>query len=430
MTSDGERPQWFDSPLFPRIFQTFRMAIQPSKIIIAFLAIAIICLAGWLMDFSRTVVATQDPSGTVTELSVFVTMPDQIKSYIEQARATGERTGVFTTLGNFLLARYHDALKALFDLDLTRVAIDIEDCLKAMAWAIDYHPLYCIVFSIITLAVFAVAGGAICRIAALQFAQGEKPGLTEAVRFGMTRFPSFLAAPLIPAAIILGAGVFIFVLGLLGNIPRLGEIIVGLSVAIAFVAGAFMALMAIGTIAGFTLMFPAIAYDGLDCYDAISRSFNYIYARPWRMGFYSALATIYGSICYIFVRFFIFLLILITRSFFRLAIWADSSTGVNKLQAIWPEPHFGALLGLRNPTPTIWSESLAAFLINIFLLVVTGSIVSFAVSFYFSANTIIYALMRYRVDKTPLEDICRHRADEAADTQPLDAQQQTLPSRE
>jgi hypothetical protein len=31
--------------------------------------------------------------------------------------------------------------------------------------------------------------------------------------------------------------------------------------------------------------------------------------------------------------------------------------------------------------------------------------VSFVISFYFSANTVIYALMRHRVDGTPLDEV-------------------------
>jgi hypothetical protein len=37
-----------------------------------------------------------------------------------------------------------------------------------------------------------------------------------------------------------------------------------------------------------------------------------------------------------------------------------------------------------------------------------GLMVSFVISFYFSANTIIYALMRNRVDKTALTEVCTH----------------------
>jgi hypothetical protein len=39
------------------------------------------------------------------------------------------------------------------------------------------------------------------------------------------------------------------------------------------------------------------------------------------------------------------------------------------------------------------------------LLAVVGLVVSFVISFYFSANTIIYAVLRNRVDNTPLDDI-------------------------
>jgi hypothetical protein len=43
---------------------------------------------------------------------------------------------------------------------------------------------------------------------------------------------------------------------------------------------------------------------------------------------------------------------------------------------------------------------------------VIGLIVSFIMSFYFSANTIIYALMRNRVDNTALDDIYTPRFNE------------------
>ncbi|MHC4635351.1 MAG: hypothetical protein ACYSYU_09130 [Planctomycetota bacterium] len=68
MGNEKESLQFLQSLLFVKIFRTFRMAIQPSKLIIAFCAIAIICLAGWLMDFSRSVVLSSDTHGTTTEL--------------------------------------------------------------------------------------------------------------------------------------------------------------------------------------------------------------------------------------------------------------------------------------------------------------------------------------------------------------------------
>jgi alcohol dehydrogenase class IV len=60
--------------------------------------------------------------------------------------------------------------------------------------------------------------------------------------------------------------------------------------------------LVIGLGGGVNLMFGAIAYENSDAFDAVSRSLSYVYARPWRLAFYTLLATVYGSISYLFVR--------------------------------------------------------------------------------------------------------------------------------
>jgi len=411
MGSEKESSQVFDNFLFPKIFRTFRMAIQPSKLIIAFLALAIICLAGWVMDFSKTVVATPATQGKTTELQIYMTNPDQVQSFIERHKETGERTGVFSTLWHFGAAKFHGALNSLFAFNLPQVAANIADCFKATVWALRYHFLYFIIFFVIGLAVISAAGGSLCRITALQFARGEKPGLTEALRFSAKKFTSFFTAPLAPVGIIIFIGLFIFLLGLIGNIPRVGELIIGICTLLALIAGALIAVVSIGTVAGFNLMFPAVAYDGSDCFDAISRSFSYVYAKPWRMGFYTAIAAVYGAICYTFVRFFAFLLLWFTHRFLQFGVLGDNS----KLTAIWQEPRFIDLYDSSALAAANWSQSIAAFLVHLFVLAVIGLVVSFIISFYFSANTIIYSLMRNRVDNTALEDIYTHFEDVKAE---------------
>jgi hypothetical protein len=400
MGDEKELPQALDNYLFPKIFQTFRMAIQPSKLIIAFSAVTIVCLAGWIMDFSKTVVTA---SGTqTTELQIYMTNPDQVQSYIEQYKQQGERRGVFSTLWRFGSARFHSALTALFAFNIPDVAANIADCFKALVWAFRYHYIYSTIFFIIALAVISIAGGGLCRISALQFARGEKPGLTEALGFSTKKFISFFTAPLAPLGIIIFIGLFIFLLGLIGNIPRIGELIMGICIPLVLVASALIGVVLIGTVAGFNLMFPAVAYDGSDSFDAISRSFSYIYAKPWRMGFYTAVAVVYGAICYMFVRFFAFLLLWVSHRCLQLGVLANN----RKLTAIWPQqPSFMDLFNSSELAAANWSESLAAFLIYLFVLAVIGLVVSFIISFYFSANTVIYALMRNRVDNTALEDV-------------------------
>jgi len=403
MGNEKDSSKAFENLLFPKIFQTFRMAIQPSKLIIAFMAVAGICLAGWIMDFSNTVVAITGPQGKFieTELQIYMTNPDQVEAYITRTGKSGDRTGVFSTLWHFAVVRFHGALNCLFAFNIPGVAANIAEYFKAVAWAVRYHLIYAIIFFVIKLVIIAIAGGAICRIAALQFARDEKPGLTEALRYSVKRFTSFFTAPLAPVVIIIFIGLFIFLLGLIGNIPRAGELIMGIFMLLALIAGALVAILSIGTVAGFNLMFPAVAYDNSDCFDAISRSFSYVYAKPWRMGFYTAIAAVYGAICYVFVRFFAFLLLWVTHRSLQLGVLGDNK----KLTAIWQGPTFTNLVDPPDLAAANWSQSIAAILVYLLLLAVVVLVVSFIVSFYFSANTIIYSLMRNRVDNTALDDV-------------------------
>lgn len=405
MTSETQSANLLDDFLFPKIFRTFRLAIQPTKLIITFLALSIICLAGWIMDFSKTVVTSPSAEGKLTELDYYMSNPAQVNTFINGFKEQSEGAGVFSTLWHFAASRFQGSVDSVFAFDVPGVVKNIADYLRAIHWALRYHFIYCIIFVIIMLAVTAIAGGAICRISALQFARGEKPGLTEALRFSTKRFTSFFTTPLAPFGIIIFIGLFIFILGLIGNIPRAGELIIGLFVLLALVAGALIVVVLIGTAAGFNLMFPAVAYDGSDCFDAISRSFSYVYAKPWRMIFYTSVAAVYGAISYTFVRFFAFSLLWVTHLTLQLGIWTQNSKEVNKLDAIWSKPEFMRLLGTSDMVTTNWAESIAAFIIHLFLLAVVGLVVSFIISFYFTANTIIYSLMRNKVDDTALEDV-------------------------
>lgn len=408
MGKENESSEVLDKLLFPKIFRAFRMSIYYNSLIIGFLAVAVICLAGWIMDFSKTVVVAPGPRGGTTELEVYMTNPDAVGSHIENYKRVGERRGVYSTLWHFAASRFHGALNSLFAFNLPGVAGNIAQYFNATGWALRYHFIYCIILFVIKLGIISVAGGSLCRIAALQLARGEKPGLTEALRFSTKKFLSFFTAPMAAVGMIVFVGLFVFLLGLIGNIPWVGDLIMGIFVPLALIAGALIAVVFIGAVAGFNLMFPAVAYEGSDCFDAISRSFSYVYSKPWRMGFYTAVAMVYGAICYIFVRFFAFLLLWSTRWFLLLGveIWAKIiGKETNKVAAIWPAPSFVNLSAATDLAEANWPEVFPAFIVQLFLLVIVGLLVSFILSFYFSANTIIYSLMRNKVDDTAIEDV-------------------------
>ena len=69
--------QVFDNFLFPRIFETFRVAINFKNLIIGLGAITVICLVGKIMDAGGTVAATSAGGRTITELHVYLSNPEE-----------------------------------------------------------------------------------------------------------------------------------------------------------------------------------------------------------------------------------------------------------------------------------------------------------------------------------------------------------------
>jgi hypothetical protein len=410
-----------DGLLFPRLFQAFRMAIGPSKLAIALAAVIIMAVTGGIMDLSRTVIidlryASPSPRATaavlpkdrgITELDIYLQPDDSLKkNFIESRKAfTGpggaSRAGVFSTLWRFGAKEFHHAVYAVLSGDVSGAAQSVTNGIHALAWAFRWHPAYSIVFFAIVLIVLSVAGGAICRIAALQFAKAERPSLRQAVQFALQRPLSLLGGPIGPVLLIFVFGLPIVLLGLAGNLPWIGEMLTALLLLLAFVAACAATILLIGASAGLGLMFPAVAYEDSDGFDAINHSLSYVYAKPWHMGFYSALAVVYGAICYVFVRLFGFLLLWTTYRFLEIGFLR----GNEKLHAIWPEPTFASFLGSVGALPQGGSLWLAALLIRVWVLAIVGLLTAFLISFYFSANTIIYALLRHRVDGTPLEEV-------------------------
>ena len=55
-----------------------------------------------------------------------------------------------------------------------------------------------------------------------------------------------------------------------------------------------MAILTIGLAAGWPLMAPTVSTEGTDTFDALSRSYAYVYQRPLAYLLYAVAATIIG----------------------------------------------------------------------------------------------------------------------------------------
>jgi hypothetical protein len=289
------------------------------------------------------------------------------------------------------------------------------------SWAMSQHWFFFTIYFLFFLSIWSIFGGAIARIAAVHVARDEKISIRQALRFSTSKFLSFLSAPIIPMLIVLIVGLVVAIGGILTNIPFIGPIIVGALFFLALAAGFVMTLVILGLIGGFNLMYPTIAVEGSDSFDAISRSFSYLYARPWRLGFYTMVAVIYGGLTYAFVRFFIYLILIVTHLAAGLFVFTQSDSHAWLWNAMWPGPLINGRLAYSVDFGALGpGQKVGAFFILVWVYLVVALLGAFVISFYFSANTVIYYLMRREVDATELDDVYLEQVDEDfAETAPV-----------
>jgi hypothetical protein len=293
-------------------------------------------------------------------------------------------------------------------------------------WLWATHWLFALIFTAYFLLIWSVFGGAISRIAAVHVARDEKISVRHALSFSTSKAVSFIFAPIIPVLIVFGIGLVIAIAStLLFHIPYVGPVVAGIFFCLALLGGFVITLVILGTIGGFNLMYPTVAVEGSDSFDAISRSFSYVFARPWRMLWYTLVTIVYGAICYLFVRFFIWMVLAVTW-FFMSWFLGHRSPGIDAIlhpyhpadvwPLLWPQPGAGAPTNPLPYTPDYEhlksTEAISAGLMVWWNYLVIGLIGAFAISFYFSANTIIYYLMRREVDATELDDVYVEETDD------------------
>lgn len=283
---------------------------------------------------------------------------------------------------------------------------------SGLVWLLAEHWFFSALFVPALLAIWAITGGAISRAAIVQFARGERIGIREALAFSKNKFWGFFFAPLLCLGFVVAIGLMLTLGGLLGNVPYVGDIIIGLLWFLALIGGLAIAFISIGTLAGGGLFAPVVASEGSDAFDAISRGFSYLYSRPWKSLLYGATLVLYGSLCYLFLRFFIWLMLAATHAFVGLGMLGErpyAGIGADKLDAVWRMPTFMDLqphafdyygMGVLGG-----GEIVLALLITLWTYLIWGALQSWLLSFYFTGNSIAYLLLRKDIDAIGYDEI-------------------------
>lgn len=299
-----------------------------------------------------------------------------------------------------------------------------------------FYLFLCMIWSIL---VWAFFGGVITRIAAVQFAGRERVTLSQAFRFVGTRYLSYLFSPLVPIGVILLIVIALAIYGLVAMIPILGDVVLyGLFFPVVLLGGIAMAILLVGLV-GYPLMYTTVSAEGSDTFDALSRAYNYVFQAPWSYLWYGIVAIAYGAAVVLFVVFMGSLMIYLAKWGVSQAPWSEASGRKPDFLFIWAPESFGWREVLLEGGPLAVNEEvtrdpqtgreyvtylpenpdartryvddyrawnwIGASLVTFWLIVVFMLVIGFSYSYFWTAATMIYLLMRRKVDETDLDEV-------------------------
>ena len=223
------------------------------------------------------------------------------------------------------------------------------------------------------LTVCAALGGAIGRVAAVEFVGQGEGSLGEAIRFSLRHYFFYVSAPLITT---IGIGLCWFanlLAGWMGCVPIVGEYALAVFWFVPMILSLLLALVLVGVAAGWPLMMAAISVDAGDAFDGLSRAASYIFNQPWYALFLSGFTVLYGSALLYFVVGMkqLAVSVLVTSVSMGYGDFAELGAGPRRLMDAWE-------------------------------CVVESVPAAFVFSFFWTSATIIYFLLRRREDGTPL----------------------------
>jgi hypothetical protein len=240
---------------------------------------------------------------------------------------------------------------------------------------------------LIGVAVWAFFGTAICRMAAVQLAADEQVGWGPSLRFACRKWPACCTAPLLPACGVMLATIPVLVLGWIMR-ADVGLLLAACVWPLALVAGLIMALLLAGLLFGWPLMWGTISTEGTDSFDALSRSYAYVFQRPLHYLFYVAVAGLIGWLGWLVVHEF-------AAGVIWMAYWSASlGSGGSRIADI-----------MGSADQFTGTAKYGVWIIHFFVGCVKLLAVGYLFSYFWTAITAIYFLLRRDVDATEMDEV-------------------------
>jgi len=149
-----------------------------------------------------------------------------------------------------------------------------------------------------------------------------------------------------------------------------------------------MTLLLLGTLFGWPLMWATISAEGTDSFDALSRSYAYVFQRPLHYLFYTLVAGFIGWLGWLLVQNF-------AAGVVWMGYWAAGwGSGSDQINSI-----------LRGGEELSAIGNAGAVLIRFWAGCVKLLAVGYLFSYFWTASTAIYFLLRRDVDATEMDEV-------------------------
>lgn len=237
-----------------------------------------------------------------------------------------------------------------------------------------------------SLLVWAFFGAYITRMAAVAFARHENASLGQLAAFVSPRLSAYFVAPLFP---ILGTFLTAAFMAALGALMRtdIGVLVASLAWPLVLLGSFIMAFLLLGLFFGFPLMWGSISAEGTDSFGALSHSYSYVYQRPLAYLVYAVIAAIVGVLGWYLVSLFAYWILALSQ-------WGISwGSGSARLAAIEGPDSMGRIADTGAAIIVFWTNCVRTLAFG------------FIFSYFWSASTVIYFLLRREVDATELDEI-------------------------
>jgi len=369
-----------------RLLSAFRMALQPAKILMALVLLLLVYFGGAALDLLW---GDQPAAAGVsdTPYRVFATvLHGELSAFSDLIRAAARLDfGVGAVAGGAVAGGSAGVLGALH-----RMVVGVP------GWAWTHHPGFFVLLTGWGLGLSMVVGGGIARLAAAEACHRHPQGLAEATRFVRPRVLWLLLAPVIPLAVV---GVVWLALAAAGavlfGVPGL-NLVGGMLYGLMLLGGLVAAALLVFTGLGAGLLPAAVAVEGTDAFDAVSRVFTFLICRTLRFFGLSAVMLVYGALTTVLVGVVVFAAMWFTR--------AAAGAWTSGLADAVPGGAFGRLPGAAIDAEAGGTAQASAWMVGVWARLAFGAWVAYAVSYFFTSQVWVYLLLRREVDGTAIEE--------------------------